>query len=129
MPAIFLCGLLLASCKKEFLDLKPYNQVAASVAITNETDMQAAMNGAYAALRDVDLFGRTIPLIGDLMADNVYIAIVNSNRYLPEFNYSYLNTSTNALNTWTDGYNAILRANNIINANIPATAVSNQLKG
>jgi hypothetical protein len=129
MPAIILCGLLLASCKKEFLDLKPYNQVAASVAITNETDMQAAVNGAYAALRDVDLFGRTIPLIGDLMADNVYIAIVNSNRYLAEFNYSYLNTSTNALNTWTDGYNAILRANNIINANIPATAVSNQLKG
>ena len=129
MPAIFLCGLLLGSCKKEFLDLKPYNQVASDVAITNETDMQAAVNGSYAAMRDVDAFGRTIPLIGDLMADNVYIAIVNTNRYLAEFNYTYLNTSTNALNTWTKQYNSILRANNIINANIPATAVSNQLKG
>jgi starch-binding outer membrane protein, SusD/RagB family len=91
--------------------------------------MQAAMNGAYAALRDVDLFGRTIPLIGDLMSDNVYIAIVNSNRYLTEFNYSYLNTHGNSLATWTDAYNAIMRLNNVINANIPSSAVSNQLRG
>jgi hypothetical protein len=128
-PVILFCGLLLASCKKEFLDLKPYNQVAANVAITNETDMQAAVNGAYAGMRDVDLFGRTVPLVGDLMADNVYIAIVNSNRYLAEFNYSYLNTSANPLNMWTKAYADILRTNNIINANLPATAVSNQLKG
>jgi hypothetical protein len=129
IPVLIVGGILLGSCKKDFLDLKPYNQVAADVAITNETDMQAAVNGAYAALRDVDLFGRTIPLIGDLLADNVYIAIVNSNRYLAEFNYSYLNTHANSLSTWSDAYNGILRANNIIHADIPATAVSNQLKG
>src|SRR5262245_21575486 len=110
LPVLIVGGLLLGSCKKSFLDQKPYNQVSADVAITNETDMQAAVNGAYAALRDVDLFGRTIPLIGDLMSDNVYIAIVNSNRYLAEFNYSYLNTHANSLSTWSDGYNAILRA-------------------
>ncbi|HYJ37014.1 MAG TPA: RagB/SusD family nutrient uptake outer membrane protein [Chitinophagaceae bacterium] len=129
IPALILGGILMGSCKKSFLDLKPYNQVASDIAITNETDMQAAVNGAYAALRDVDLFGRTIPLIGDLMSDNVYIAVVNSNRYLQEFNYSYLNTHANSLSTWSDAYNGILRANNIIHADIPATAVSNQLKG
>ena len=129
IPALIAGSLLLTACNKDFLDLKPYNQIAADVALTNEADMQAAMNGAYAALRDVDLFGRTIPLIGDLMADNVYIAIVNSNRYLTEFNYSYVNTHANSLATWTDAYNAIMRLNNVINADIPSTAVSNQLKG
>jgi hypothetical protein len=129
LPTFLAGALLLTSCNKDFLDLKPYNQIAADVALTNETDMQAAMNGAYAALRDVDLFGRTIPLIGDLLSDNVYIAIVNSNRYLAEFNYSYLNTHANSLSTWTDLYNAVMRLNNVINANVPSSAVSNQLKG
>ena len=129
IPALVAGALLLTACNKDFLDLKPYNQIAADVALTNESDMQAAVNGAYAALRDVDLFGRTIPLIGDLMADNVYIATVNSNRYLTEFNYSYLNTHANSLASWTDAYNAIMRLNNVINANIPSTAISNQLKG
>lgn len=124
---ILLAGL--ASCKKEFLDLKPYNQISLDVAITNESDMQAAVNGVYAQLRDIDLFGRTLPLLGDLLADNAYISTVNSNRYLPEFTYSYINTHGNAQNTWNDGYNVILRANNVINANLPATANSNQLKG
>ena len=129
IPVLMAGALLLTSCNKDFLDLKPYNQIAADVALTNETDMQAALNGAYAGLRDVDLFGRTIPLIGDLMSDNVYIAVVNSNRYLTEFNYSYLNTHANSLATWTDAYNAIMRLNNVINANIPSSATSNQLKG
>jgi starch-binding outer membrane protein, SusD/RagB family len=121
--------LVTSSCKKEFLDLEPYNQIPLGDIITNEGDMQAAVNGTYAQLRDIDLFGRTVPLLGDLLSDNAYISTVNSNRYLAEFTYSYINTHGNAQNTWNDGYNAILRANNVINANLPATPVSNQLKG
>jgi hypothetical protein len=125
----FITLLSLSACKKDFLDLKPYNQISLDVAITNESDMQAAVNGAYAQLRDVDLFGRTLPLLGDLLADNVYISTQNSNRYIAEFVYSYINTHGNAQNTWNDAYNAILRANNIINVNIASTPVSGQLKG
>lgn len=116
------------SCKKSFLELVPYNQVSLEQAINNESDLQAALNGAYAKMRDVDLFGKTIPLIGDLMADNVYIALQNSNRFLAEFNYSYLNTHGNASTTWADAYNAILRLNNVINSSL-SSANSNQLKG
>ena len=122
-------GVFLTSCKKGFLELRPYNQIAADVAITSEPDMQAALYGAYARFRDVDLFGRTLPLAGDLIADNVYIATVNSNRYLVEFNYTFLNTYGNGLATWTDAYDGILRLNNIINAELPASANVNQMKG
>jgi hypothetical protein len=119
----------LSSCKKDFLELLPYNQIALDVAITNESDMQTALNGAYASLRDADLFGRTLLLDGDLMADNVAIAVNNSNRYLGDYNYSYTVTFGNALSTWSDAYNTILRVNNIINANVAGTDVSNQLRG
>lgn len=122
---LFTCS----SCKKTFLDQIPYDQISSDLAINSESDMQTALNGAYASLRDADLVARTLPLVGDLMADNVSIAAINSNRYLAELNYSYTNTFANALNTWTDAYTAILSLNNIINAGIPSTANSSQMKG
>ncbi|MCB0714542.1 MAG: RagB/SusD family nutrient uptake outer membrane protein [Chitinophagaceae bacterium] len=121
--------LLCTSCKKSFLDEVPYDQISSDLAINSESDMQTALNGAYASFRDADLVGRTLPLVGDLMADNVSIAVVNSNRYLAELNYSYTNTFGNGLSTWSDAYAAILSLNNIINANIPVTANASQMKG
>jgi starch-binding outer membrane protein, SusD/RagB family len=118
-----------ASCKKDFLDLKPYDQVSSENAIKDEAGMQAALNGTYAQLRSINLFGRAIPLVGDLMADNVYIATVNSNRFIGEFNYVFNNNFGQSLNTWSDGYVAILRANNIINSPLTANTNVNQMKG
>lgn len=131
--------LLIVSCKKSFLDLKPYDQVPEENAITDETTMATALNGAYFSLHtdhvgDPDndgsnLFDRTLPLIGDLMADNVAIVIDNSNRYTDVFNYSYLSTNSWARDTWSSAYSTILSLNNIIDADIPVTNTSSQLKG
>lgn len=121
-------AVLLTSCKKDFLNLDPYAEVPTDAAITNEASMQAAANGMYAQLRNATLYGRTLPLWGDLLADNVFISTTNSNRYIPELNYTFTNTYTNN-NTWAAAYIAILRANNIINADIPSTAITQQLKG
>jgi starch-binding outer membrane protein, SusD/RagB family len=127
----FICmgAVLFASCKKEFLNEDPYNEVPADAAITSESSMQTAVYGMYAQLRNANLYGRTIPLIGDLLADNLFISSSNSNRYIAEFNYNYTNTNANASATWGAAYVAILRANNIINANLPESPIVNQLKG
>ena len=117
------------SCKKKFLDLFPYDQVALNKAITNEADMQAAVIGLYSELRNSNLYGRSLPLYGDIIADNVFISSQNSNRYIAELNYTYTNTNGDMLGTWGEAYKAILRANNIINAGIASSAVANQLKG
>jgi hypothetical protein len=117
------------SCKKKFLDLFPYDQVALDKAITDEAGMQAAVNGLYSQLRNSSLYGRSLPLYGDIIADNVFISTQNSNRYLAEFNYTYTNTNGDMLGTWGEGYKAILRANNIINATVATNANVNQLKG
>lgn len=120
--------LTLVSCKKDFLDLSPYDQVPQDQAITDEAGMVAAVNGLYSQLRNSSLYGRSLPLIGDLMADNVFISTTNSNRYLPEFNYTYISTNAFITATWGEAYKAILRANNIINADVSSTN-SAQLKG
>lgn len=122
-------AVLFASCKKDFLNLDPYNEVPNVEAITSESSLQTATYGMYSQLRNANLYGRTIPLIGDLMADNLFISSSNSNRYIAEFNYTYINTNANASGTWGAAYTAILRANNIINADLPQSATVDQLKG
>jgi len=125
---ISIITLLFTSCKKDFLDLSPYDQVPQDEAIVDEAGMVAALNGLYAQLRSVNLYGRSLPLYGDLMADNAFISTQNSNRYIAEFNFTFISTNPNSSATWASAYNAILRANNIINSPV-TSANSNQLKG
>jgi hypothetical protein len=117
------------SCKKKFLDLFPYDQVPQDKAIIDEAGMQAAVNGLYSQMRNTSLFGRSLPLYGDIIADNVFISTQNSNRYIAEFNYNYTNTNADMLGTWGEGYKAILRANNVINSSVTSSPNANQLRG
>lgn len=118
-----------ASCKKDFLDRRPYDQIAFDQAITNENDLELAVNGMYASMRVPALYGRTQPLIGDIMADNVYIAQQNSGRYINLNNYVILSNNGEAADIWSSAYSSILKANQIINSTVPENANVNQLKG
>jgi starch-binding outer membrane protein, SusD/RagB family len=120
----------LASCAESFLDVKPGDSVPFDSAIKSESEMQGAVNGMYASMRSANLYGRTLPLLGDLMADNVYVSATNSNRYITHGSYTVNATNANVSDTWTFIYNTILRANQIINAKISLeTAGSKQLQG
>ncbi len=120
---------LFSSCKKDFLDLNPYDKVSADQAINNVSDMQAAVSGAYNSLQSVNLYGRTLPLFGDLVADNVIISTTNSNRYLDFFQINYTIVNGNAQGIWQDAYTTILRANNVINSTLSGTTRIDQLRG
>ena len=121
--------LAIMSCKETFLDVKPGDSVPFATAIKTEAEMQGAVNGMYAALRSANLYGRTIPLLGDLLADNVYVSASNSNRYITHNNYTVNALNGDVATLWANGYNAILRANQIIDAALTETTVSKQLKG
>jgi len=128
--SVVIMASLLGACNKKFLDLAPPSSIPTGQAIVDENSMLTAMNGVYSGLRAVDFFGRTLPIDGDLMADNIYIdPIQNSNRYLTDMTYTYTETYGTIQSTWAEAYNTILRTNNIINANIPGNDVVNQLKG
>ncbi|ANE53302.1 hypothetical protein SY85_03730 [Flavisolibacter tropicus] len=120
---------LVSSCKKDFLEKEQYGAVPTSKAILTVDDMEAALNGTYAGLRNPTLFGRTIPIFGDLMADNVYISNDNSNRYLDFFYVNMTVNNANARDLWQDGYNVILNANNVINCALTSTEKIDEFRG
>lgn len=129
-PVLLLLLLVTGSCKKSFLDRQPYAALPTPEAITTADDMETALNAVYAGLRTPALFGRTIPLIGDELADNVYIfANQNSNRYLEFMQINYTVNNGNSRGIWQGAYNTILNTNNIINSTLPSSDVVDELRG
>ncbi len=118
-----------SSCKKKFFDLQPYDALPVNKAITNDADLNVAVNGMYASLRNVDLYGRTLPVKGDLAADNVYLRTGNSGRYLVfrDFNETVANGEAN--NVWNAAYAAVKNANQVINASLASSPTVDELKG
>lgn len=130
MGVMFTAGtLLFTSCSKDFLEVDPYTSVEAGQALKTEADMLVALRGMYSGMRNSNLYGRTIPLLGDLRADVTYISPQNSNRYIDEQRYTITVNNGNATATWGAAYTVILRANNIINASVTESAAVKQYKG
>jgi hypothetical protein len=123
------CLLFSTSCKKSFIELLPPTALTPEQALSTESDLQVAVRGAYAGLRAVDYFGRTVPVLGDLMSDNAYQSLTNTNRFTLLNSYTFTVADGNVLGFWRAAYNTILRANNVINSSISANVNVNQYKG
>ncbi len=126
---ILLASLALASCSKSYLDKKPYTANNLSSAVANETDLKVAVTGMYSAMRATDLFGRSVPVKGDLMADNTYVTTANSGRYITLNNYAFNNADAYAAGLWSNAYIVIKYANTIINSTLPSSATVSQYQG
>ena len=121
--------LSLASCEKSFLELKPPTSLTPEFALATEADLQVALRGAYAGLKSTALYGRSLMVLGDMMADNTYQSALNTNRYTNFNLYNYLVTDGDVAGLWNASYSVILRANNIINSPIADNANVQQIKG
>jgi hypothetical protein len=110
--------LVLGSCKKDFLDLKPYSASVVADAIKNEADLNAALNGLYYSLRATDFYGRTFAIKGDLAADNAFLSSSNSGRYTVFNLWNMAVTDGYASAVWSNSYSAIKNANVIINSGL-----------
>jgi starch-binding outer membrane protein, SusD/RagB family len=117
------------SCKKAFLDRQPSTAVLETNAIKTANDMNDAVNGMYAAMTPATWYGRDVPLMGDLLADNVYVSFLNSGRFLPENNFTYSSTNGEAYEMYLQAYFVILQANRILTAQVPASDDVSQLRG
>ena len=128
---LLLAAVVFGSCKKEYLDDKPYNSVLLVDAIKTESDLLGTDVGMYSSLRATDLYGRTLPVKGDIMADNTFVITSNSGRYTTLNAYTFTNGDAYALAIWTNAYVSIKYANTIIAAapNITNTANVNQYLG
>ncbi len=121
--------LSLASCEKSFLELKPPTSLTPEFALATEADLQVALRGAYSGLKSTALYGRSLMVLGDMMADNTYQSALNTNRYTNFNLYNYLVTDGDVAGLWNASYTIILRANNIINSPIADNANIQQIKG
>lgn len=119
----------ITSCKKDYLVKLPPTSLTPSSALANESDLSTALLGAYSGLRNVDHFGRSFPVFGDVLSDNAYISTMNSNRYTNFNNYQFVVADGNITGFWNTAYSTILRCNNIINSTIPANTNVNQYRG
>jgi len=126
--------IIFSSCKKSFLEVKPSTSLLTPDALRTEADLQVATRGMYRGMRTTtvgttvyQLYGRELVVFGDVMADISYVSPQNSNRFVNQNKYAP--TLTEGTGIWSSAYTAILRANNIINATVPANANVNQYKG
>ena len=122
------------SCKKSFTELNPPTSLTPTQALGTEADLLVALRGAYAGLRGVDFYGRSMPVWGDIMADNAYLSALNSGRYIFFNDYNATTKGAtagdgNVLTLWTSAYNVILRSNNIINTAVASNANVDQYRG
>lgn len=108
--------LALASCSKSFIERNPVDPVTEPEAITNASGMQDALVGVYASYRATTFYGEDLPIIGDVSADNSFIAASNSGYYLTPYQYTFVNNDGNYTEMWKQGYNIILNTNKIINS-------------
>lgn len=110
--------MILGSCKKSYLEQSPFDSLTPEQALGSEAVLADNVNGAYSALRSVFLFGRDFVITGDLMADNTYVEIRNSGRYLIQYNYTMSSSDGIASEMWSTAYTGILRANRVIDADL-----------
>src|SRR5437868_15301384 len=101
---LFFAVAAFASCKKDYLNKKPYTSVLLTDGIQNEADLNTTLNGAYSVLRGNNLFGASIPIKGDLMADNTFVTTSNSGRYIGQNTMTFLTTDTYASGFWSNSY-------------------------
>lgn len=104
-------SVMLASCKKNFLAVDPQQNTDVSQAITDIAGMRAGINGIYSLLQSSNNYGRTISLLPDLMADNLYISILNANRYQPQDQYVTTASDAMATGLWNNLYNVVANSN------------------
>ncbi len=121
--AILSVAIIFGSCKKSYLEKAPADQVLSDQELSTVAGLKDALNGTYASLRAYQLFGRDFPVIGDLQADNTFIETKNSGRYLAQYNYSVVVNDAVAGEMWNNAYNAIMRANRILETKLTGSDV------
>jgi tetratricopeptide (TPR) repeat protein len=104
--------MLLASCEN-FLDVKPSNYAAAETSITNTADAQVAINGLMSKMTSYNYYGSNFVIYGDAKGGD--FTIRSQGRGLDGlYTFNHSATSGSYSGFWSQIYNNILQANNLI---------------
>ncbi|HVI43351.1 MAG TPA: RagB/SusD family nutrient uptake outer membrane protein [Chitinophaga sp.] len=111
---LLLLAAFIASCNKDFLDRLPEQATETRNAIKDLPGLRAAISGVYSLMQSENYYGRTMPLVGDLLADNEYISVINANRYRNIDQYIVTANDVYTTDAWNQMYGVVANANMII---------------
>lgn len=116
LVAIATAAFSLQSCKKDFLDKQPFNQVTGDVAFTNAAGAEKLMAGAYGGMyNDYHIWDYMVN--GDVASDNAYAGGDNpANIQIDLFTTNA--TNGNVGRDWSGLYSNIKNANEVLE-NVP----------
>ncbi len=109
--SIVLALLLMTSCKKNFIELKPISTVSIDILFKTDKDYQDAIIGAYSVLR---LQGPNIWIFGDLPGDDTEQHFFTSVSLVGVDNFSININDPILINSWRNYYSLISRCNLIL---------------
>jgi hypothetical protein len=114
-------GLVLTSCRDEFLTITPETSLSSATFFTREADFQQAVNGAYVPLRSI--VNDRAWLLGEMHSDNTYYArnplfgATEQQEDLADFAVPTANgvtSNVHVLNQYRLDYQIIARTNQIL---------------
>ncbi|WP_266364458.1 RagB/SusD family nutrient uptake outer membrane protein [Tellurirhabdus rosea] len=107
---------LVTACDSR-LDVQPTQSIEAGTALATEQDVQITLTGTYDGISDVNVYGGGIQYMGDLLGDDRDVVFGGTFTTLDEIWRKSITTSNTVVRDfWLDSYNAINRANNVLNA-------------
>lgn len=110
--------LVAGSCSTDrFLDEQPELVIPLDQAVTNENKLKVAVNGLYNSIQNTSTYGGAIPTLSELLADQTFVSIQNSNRFALTRQstltfYTQNNGDIGAL--WNGLYSTIMNTNIIL---------------
>jgi hypothetical protein len=103
-----------AACNKDFIDLQPVSSASSASFYKNAADLKVALSGAYASLQSGGISTNSY-VFGEIASDNTYPVASGSITDQDEFDRFYIRTTNPFVSgRWNDCYNAITRANTIL---------------
>lgn len=114
------------SCSDSFLELEPQQSISDEVFLSSFDDFEAAIIGGYDQLQAPDLYGRYIPLVADVMGEDVkQNASANRAKEWAEYNGSSVDFIPSEF--WAELYEIVNITNRIINAEFtPPTSLETE---
>jgi len=119
---VMLLGMVLcvfSACSEEFLQQEPEQSISINSAVEDLISLNASVSGLYSNYQDANIYGWDLPLIPDLRGDNLYISRQNAGRFLDFDDYALNEQNGRVAGEWTDHYEVVVNASNVIN-NVPS---------
>lgn len=128
--ALLLPAVMLSYGCDDFLTLEPEQAVSNDAFFQSIGDFRSAAIGLYNQMQDADWYGRSVPLISDVMSEDIKLN-GSANRYSEFADFSGLAITGHQYEeaTWNELYETINMANMMINADFqPRAAVESEYR-